>query len=419
MHRKNSDRRGHIRAALPVLVLAVCVVVFMTACALEEVFRRATSMETEAGLATPAASLTHTPPAQPEPTYTAITTQASVSATATLSLSLPFQSEPTNTVAATATPYLPLTFITATAPRPLIFTPPALRPAPTVLHSPSPIPQSEGWEGKIAFPLFDRVRQTYDIYVARPDGSRQLLAREASQPAFSPDGRQIAFRSWRGDAIGLMVADSEGKEARRITIYAEDALPTWSREAPLLAFCSQRESNRRWRIFGVMANGEYEWALERGTNAVLGMFPAWLPGSRIVYAGCIENDCGLQLIYGEGTPIKNLTGDPRDTAPAPSPDGSKIAFMSYREGDWEIYILSLEGSEAGGPIRLTESPSADGLPAWSPDGKFIAFLSDRSGEWAVWAMNPDGSHPRMLFSLGGGLGSGEKDWTMERISWGT
>jgi Tol biopolymer transport system component len=87
--------------------------------------------------------------------------------------------------------------------------------------------------------------------------------------------------------------------------------------------------------------------------------------------------------------------------------------MSNRDGNWDLYVVSGDGS---GLARLTRSPANDGLPTWSPDGSYLAFVSDRSGRWAVWAIGLDGSHLRKLFDLGeGGLAS---DWQQERISWG-
>jgi TolB protein len=88
--------------------------------------------------------------------------------------------------------------------------------------------------------------------------------------------------------------------------------------------------------------------------------------------------------------------------------------MSARDGNWEVYTVNMDG---GGLQRLTNSGSNDGLPTWSPDGRSIAFVSDRSGAWAIWVMNANGSNQRKLFDLGGGYGTGDNDWTSERISW--
>jgi TolB protein len=281
---------------------------------------------------------------------------------------------------------------------------------------PTPTSGELALSGKIAFSIYDPEKKAYDLYVANIDGrNRHLTAERASQPAFSPDGQHVAFRSWRADALGLMVADAQGMNSQRITTYVEDALPAWSKDVPILAFASQREPDRRWRIYGVAVSGEYEWPFEHGSSAIFGRFPTWLPQSRVVYAGCVDNDCGIRLMYGDGSGLKALTTDPEDTAPDASPDGSTIAFMSDREDGWEVYVVGVDGE---GLTRLTDDPAADGLPTWSPDGQAIAFVSNRGGDWAIWAMRPDGSEQRKLFDLEGGFGSGDQDWTTERISWG-
>lgn len=72
-------------------------------------------------------------------------------------------------------------------------------------------------------------------------------------------------------------------------------------------------------------------------------------------------------------PLTRLTnGEWDDCYPALSPDGTRLAFASHRNGYWEIYVLDL----AGGSIqRLTNTPSYDSRPSWSPDGKWIAYES--------------------------------------------
>ena len=77
-----------------------------------------------------------------------------------------------------------------------------------------------------------------------------------------------------------------------------------------------------------------------------------------------------------------------DLTPAWSPDGSRIAFVSDRDGDDEIYVMNADGS---GQIRLTTSAGLDLWPAWSPDGSQIAFDSHRDGNIQIYVMNVDGS----------------------------
>jgi TolB protein len=126
-----------------------------------------------------------------------------------------------------------------------------------------------------------------------------------------------------------------------------------------------------------------------------------------------QGACGLFWVGAGGGSYVRLTTHNSDTAPAGS--GSRVAFMSARDGNWEVYTVNMDGS---GLKRLTNNGARDGLPSWSPDGKSIAFVSDRDGAWAIWAMDASGSNQRKLFNLEGGYGSGEYDWTRERISWG-
>ena len=77
-----------------------------------------------------------------------------------------------------------------------------------------------------------------------------------------------------------------------------------------------------------------------------------------------------------------------DEYPCWSPDGAKIAFVSDRDGNREIYVMNADGS---GQTRLTNNSAWDYGPKWSPDGSKIAFSSDRDGNWEVYVMNTDGS----------------------------
>ena len=106
-----------------------------------------------------------------------------------------------------------------------------------------------------------------------------------------------------------------------------------------------------------------------------------------------------------------LTDNKEDTAP--DAHGDRITFMSNRAGNWEIYVMNVDGS---GVKRLTNNSSIDGLPAWSPNGRSIAFVSDQGGAWGLWVMNADGSGRRKLFAIGGG--GLAFDWQHEQISWG-
>ncbi len=95
---------------------------------------------------------------------------------------------------------------------------------------------------------------------------------------------------------------------------------------------------------------------------------------------------------GEAKAITDRIADAR--GPAWSPDGSKIAFQSFRDGGWHLYTVAPEGTDLK---QITFGSFDEREPAWSPDGKWIAFSSDRDGTYAIWVMAADGSEePRLL-----------------------
>jgi TolB protein len=96
-----------------------------------------------------------------------------------------------------------------------------------------------------------------------------------------------------------------------------------------------------------------------------------------------------------------ITTDPKDTGPAWSPDGRRVAFTRWQHDHWEVYVVDDSGQNL---VRLTTTPSkpdgevgSSAAPAWSPNGQYIAFLTDRSGKWDIWLMRADGGGQKAMF----------------------
>jgi TolB protein len=96
----------------------------------------------------------------------------------------------------------------------------------------------------------------------------------------------------------------------------------------------------------------------------------------------------------DGKSQRNLTNDPADDrSPRWSPDSQRIAFVSERDGNLEIYIMGANGENQR---NLTNNPAWDSFPTWSPDGQRIAFHSYRDGNCEIYVMGANGENPRNL-----------------------
>jgi Tol biopolymer transport system component len=267
-----------------------------------------------------------------------------------------------------------------------------------------------------------RCAYTSGIYVANADGSFRLrVARIGGSPAWSPDGRTIAFSS--GGKIYLMNAD--GSEHRPLTkpgTAGRLRSLAWSPDGRKLAFLYAPSCQFCFNLYVVNSDGSglrnltAELATGSGpgipfTGAVV-TAPAWSPDGRklaFVRLNAGRDRSPVYVVRADSSGLRNLTPNVvradgsglRNLTPKPvayahlawSPNGRKLAFVSDRDGNSEVYVMNADGS---GQRNLTRHPAFDAEPAWSPDGRSIAFRSTRDGNPEIYVMNADGSGQRNL-----------------------
>ena len=212
-------------------------------------------------------------------------------------------------------------------------------------------------------------------------------------PAWSPDGRHIAFSSRRDDTWGIYVMEADGSNLRGLTDHRDDDfVGAWSPDGRHIAFASNRDGN--WEIYVMEADGTNPRRLTDHPGFDWGA--AWSPdGYYIAFSSDRDDGAGdIFVMEADGTNLRRLTDDGgQDMDPAWSPYGDYIAFSSDRDGDWDIYLMKEGGTNLH---RLTDAGHQDRSPAWSPDGYYFAFHSDRDdGAGDIFVMEEDGSLRRL------------------------
>jgi TolB protein len=247
------------------------------------------------------------------------------------------------------------------------------------------------------------------VQVVGRNAAPQLLVNDGAQPALRADGQRLVYRNLRSGMGGLTAIDPGTGLILRFTEYPEDSQPTWNALGSRVAFASNREGDRRWRVYSA-------WADVNGSVDTLGFgeAPAWNPvADQIVFRGCdtAGNNCGLWTMNGSGSNRAPLTSVTDDNRPAWSPDGSFVVFMSSgRDGNYEVYRADVATRQI---TRLTTSPAVDGLPSVSPDGAWVAFVSNRDGGWKLWAVPSAGGAVSVIAPIAGALG----DWPDQGVQW--
>jgi len=295
--------------------------------------------------------------------------------------------EPTATVEPTATDE-PTTEPTATSVPPTATLPPTATPLP-------PLDASGG--GVLAY-VSDQ-NSIPGIQIMNADGTdqRRLTDDYHLHPSWSPDGGQIVFDGGGSDSNGtIWTVDLLSGEIVPVTdldsIYSGPSSPDWSPDGDSFAITYEYD------IYTMPANGgAIKEVIQIPGDP--GLFsPDWsADGQQLVFTLDFDlNDSNFDIyrVDADGSNLVQLTShEEHDREPAWSPDGTKIAFESRREGNWELFTMNADGSNIQ---NISNSPDREHHPAWSPDGAKIAFQSDRDGNWEIYVMNADGTDVQRL-----------------------
>jgi Tol biopolymer transport system component/beta-lactamase regulating signal transducer with metallopeptidase domain len=210
-------------------------------------------------------------------------------------------------------------------------------------------------------------------------------------PAWSPDGTKIAFASSRGGNWDIYVMDVDGSNLVRLTNDStqSDSEPAWSPDGTRIAFFSFGfGKGMGLNIIGTDGSDPIPVNTPPFESA---RHPTWSPdGSKLAFA-LHDANTEIYMMDADGSNLVNLTQYPAPHGEqAGSPDGTKIAFTSFRGGNGDVYVMDADGSNL---VNLSHHPAREDSPAWLPDGTKIVFRSNRDGEWEYYMVETDGSNP--------------------------
>jgi TolB protein len=254
------------------------------------------------------------------------------------------------------------------------------------------------------------------VYRMRTDGSgvRKLAAGAViNGPDFSADGRKIAWSSDTcvdegGYCHRLFVANATGTRQHSFTTFQEDdpfdsddRFPSWYPSGRKIVFSSDPIGDDRYNLYVISLdeNGNEAGApmqLTEDADPHYDLHAAVSPeGSKIAFSSDRDGDYEIYVMdanrpQGADNPLVQLTDNTvDDSSPDWSPDGKRIVYETFRGGNEEVVVMNADGTSKK---NLTHNPASDRWPAFSPNGAMMVFSRATSdGRWQVWKMRADGT----------------------------
>jgi Tol biopolymer transport system component/DNA-binding winged helix-turn-helix (wHTH) protein len=249
--------------------------------------------------------------------------------------------------------------------------------------------------------------EPFSLFLFSPETGekRRLTSPPASvigdcSPAFSPDGKSVAFVRVISAVVGeVYLVSADGGEPEQLTFSGEGISNlTWTPDGREIVF-SSRYGGKSNLLRIPFEGGTPQWLSESGNSA---QYPAFsLRGNRLAWVRNTDNTDIFRITLNSKTEAKEqpanvIPSTAIETSPRYSPDGKRIAFVSNRSGSDEIWV---SGSEGENPVRLTSfrGPLV-GSPSWSPDGRQIVFDCRPEGNADIFTISSEGGQPRRLTS---------------------
>jgi TolB protein len=240
-------------------------------------------------------------------------------------------------------------------------------------------------------------RDVKEVYIADYDGAntRRITSnRELNiTPVWSPDGRAIAYTSYRRGYPDIFVAHIfEGRQETPTGGSGQNFLPAWSPDGTQIAFTSNRDGNSE--IYVMNADGSNVRRLTSHPN--IDVTPTWSPtGTQIAFTSDRSGSPQIYMVGADGLNLRRVTlqesyADRPTWSPAPF---NEIAFAARTGPGYDIKIYEL----ATGAVRqITFGQGSNESPAFAANGRHLAFTSTRTGPSQIFTVGRDGRNVRQV-----------------------
>lgn len=219
--------------------------------------------------------------------------------------------------------------------------------------------------------VYDKVENgNRDVWRASLDGSdRVRLTTEASDDR-DPTVSQgtVVFVSYRDGNAELYAVPLAGGAATRLTTTTDNETePALSPDGTRLAY-TRAPSGAQTRLWWANADGTGAARATLSVASAIESGPAWMSSTRLAFSSTVDGSSDIFDLSVGGIPALREGGRGNEVEPAWSPDGTKIAFATTRDGDTELYLQDVS---SGALTRLTTRAGIDGNPSWLKDGRIV------------------------------------------------
>lgn len=251
-------------------------------------------------------------------------------------------------------------------------------------------------------------RSVKEIYIVDYDGENQRRVTVGKSlnitPTWSPDGRSIAYSSYRRGQPNIFISNIYQGTLEELTKTAgNNFTPSWSPDGTRLCFASTRDGNMEIYV----ANRDGSNVRRLTNHPASDITPTWAPsGTQIAFTSDRTGTPQIYIVGADGLGLQKLTSEPYADRATWSPGPfNEVAYTARTGPGNDIKVISLATREVR---QLTFGEGTNESPSWAANGRHLAFTSTRSGKTQIFTMARDGKNLKQITRLGNNY---QPDWS--------